>query len=471
MFNKRNILSLTTLIVGASASGIFRQFGDKITATTQKINPCHITCPREYAPVCATDAETYENICLFGVARCMNKDLQLVANVTCPDLLIHLTYLAQNSFLEGFNAVNSTYQAVGNLTKGTADMISSVLESIPLITLPNFNIPVFGIPPISSQILKTSSTSTSTTTINTSSTTDSANTELESDSDSNSDSTSTSTSSTSIVDFTSTSAVEVSTSTVAVSTSTASASSTVAVSTSTSVPSTTPASSTNPASSTASAGFLRKLIEIPSLEQGASGVITQVTKTIQSALSGNGVGGSSSPAALGLNNLDDAKTTIEGMVKTIPYTPGRNSSNILLVDGISQKVKLPNGIDGKNLLFANITSPSESISLPNITNLTNGSLSNITERISNRNITTLNGENFMANSNLQSLRNLTSSTLENNNITNNNLNSTLLTNSTLNKLISGKFNTTDIFRGIGNTINNISKSIKDQVENEIENLN
>ncbi|OII72840.1 uncharacterized protein cubi_03710 [Cryptosporidium ubiquitum] len=172
MLNKRNILSLATLIVGASASGIFRQFGDKLT---QKTNPCHITCPREYAPVCATDAETYENLCLFGVARCLNKDLQLVANVTCPDLLIHLTYLAQSSMLESFNAINSTYQAVGNLTKGTTDVISSALGSVPLITLPNFNLPIFGIPPISSQFVKTSSTSTtSTTTINTISTTDSA---------------------------------------------------------------------------------------------------------------------------------------------------------------------------------------------------------------------------------------------------------------------------------------------------------
>ncbi|OII75232.1 uncharacterized protein cubi_03711 [Cryptosporidium ubiquitum] len=158
------------------------------------------------------------------------------------------------------------------------------------------------------------------------------------------------------------------------------------------------------------------------------------------------------------------------MVKTIPYTPGKNSSNILLVDGVSQIVKLPNGIDSKNLL-GNITSPTESLNLQNITNLTNGSLSNITEKISNRNAT-LNNENLVVNSNFQSLKNFTSA-LEGNNITNNslNMNSTLLTNSTLNKLINGKFNTTDIFRGIGNTINNISRSIKDQNENEIENLN
>ncbi|KAH8583480.1 extracellular with a signal peptide [Cryptosporidium sp. chipmunk genotype I] len=436
MFNKRNILNLATLVVGASASGIFRQFGDRIT---QQANPCHVTCPREYAPVCATDAETYENLCLFGVAKCMNKDLQLVANVTCPDLLIHLTHLVQKGMVESMNALDSTYQSFGNITKGTAEMISSTLESVPLITLPNFNLPIFGIPPIPTQVLKRSSTTTTTTTI---STTENTSTESESDS------TSTSTPSTSTSTFISTS-----TSTLAVE------------STST--------------SSTSTKSSSRKLIEIPSLEQGASGVITQMTKTIQSAFSGTGISGSSSSTpsvALGLNNLDDARTTIEGMVKTIPYTPGKNSSNILLVDGVSQIVKLPNKIDGKNLL-SNITSPTESFNLPNITNLSNSSLNNITEKISNRNIT-LNGENLVSNPNFQSIKNLTSSALDNNittnTTTNNGLNingTSLLTNSTFNKLVNGKFNTTDIFRGIGNAINNISKNIKEQVESEIENIN
>ncbi|EAK89616.1 extracellular protein with a signal peptide, kazal domain and mucin like low complexity repeats [Cryptosporidium parvum Iowa II] len=475
MFIKRNILSLATLLVGASASGIFRQFGDKIT---QQANPCHITCPREYAPVCATDAETYENLCLFGVAKCMNRDLQLVANVTCPDLLIHLTHLAQKGMVESMNAIDSTYQTFGNITKGTAEMISSTLDSVPLIKLPNFNLPIFGIPPIPPQVLKTTSTSTSTSTTTTTttststSTTENTSTNFESDSSSESTSeytsTSTSTSSTITSDIEPTST---STSTSAsTSTSTSTSASTSAL----------PTSTTTIATSTKSS---RKLIEIPSLEQGASGVIAQVTKTIQSALSGSGVSGSSpttsSSAALGLNNLDDARTTIEGMVKTIPYTPGKNSSNILLVDGVSQIVKLPNGKESKNLL-SNITS-TESFNLPNITNLTNGSLSNITEKITSRNIT-LNGENLISNPNFQSLRNLTSSTLDNNNISNTtaingtnsglNINGTsLLTDSKFNKLVNGRFNTTDIFKGIGNTINNITKNIKEQVENEIENIN
>ncbi|TRY50179.1 Signal peptide, Kazal-type serine protease inhibitor domain containing protein [Cryptosporidium tyzzeri] len=454
MFIKRNILSLATLLVGVSASGIFRQFGDKIT---QKANPCHITCPREYAPVCATDAETYENLCLFGVAKCMNRDLQLVANVTCPDLLMHLTYLAQKGMVESMNAIDSTYQTFGNITKGTAEIISSTLDSVPLIKLPNFNLPIFGIPPIPPQVLKTTSTTTATTT--STSTTENTSTNFESDSSSESTSEYTSTSSTitSDIELTSTS------------TSTSTSASTSA----------SPTSTTTFATSTKSS---RKLIEIPSLEQGASGVIAQVTKTIQSALSGSGVSGSSpttSSSALGLNNLDDARTTIEGMVKTIPYTPGKNSSNILLVDGVSQIVKLPNGKESKNLL-SNITL-TESFNLPNIANLTNGSLSNITEKITSRNIT-LNGENLISNPNFQSFRNLTSSTLDNNNIsnmtaingTNNGLNingTSLLTDSKFNKLVNGRFNTTDIFKGIGNTINNITKNIKEQVENEIENIN
>ncbi|PPS98029.1 Signal peptide containing protein; Kazal-type serine protease inhibitor domain containing protein [Cryptosporidium hominis] len=457
MFIKRNILSLATLLVGASASGIFRQFGDKIT---QQANPCHITCPREYAPVCATDAETYENLCLFGVAKCMNRDLQLVANVTCPDLLIHLTHLAQKGMVESMNAIDSTYQTFGNITKGTAEMISSTLDSVPLIKLPNFNLPIFGIPPTPPQVLKTTSTTTTTTSTSTSTSTTTENTSTNFESDSSSESTS---------EYTSTSTSSTITSDIEPTSTSTSASTSAS-----------PTSTTTFATSTKSS---RKLIEIPSLEQGASGVIAQVTKTIQSALSGSGVSGSSpttsSSAALGLNNLDDARTTIEGMVKTIPYTPGKNSSNILLVDGVSQIVKLPNGKEGKNLL-SNITS-TESFNLPNITNLTNGSLSNITEKITSRNIT-LNGENLISNPNFQSLRNLTSSTLDNNNISNTtaingtnsglNINGTsLLTDSKFNKLVNGRFNTTDIFKGIGDTINNITKNIKEQVENEIENIN
>lgn len=414
MFNRRSILSLATLVVGASAGGIFRQFGDKVS---QQSNPCHITCPREYAPVCATDAETYENICLFGIAKCMNKDLQLVANVTCPDLLIHLTYLAQKSMIESFNAVDSTYKAVGNLTKGTAEMISSTLESVPIITLPNFNLPIFGIPPVLPQILKTSSTTTTTTTTTATST-------------------STSTSATTI--NTTTSATTINTTTTAAAKSIAREPSAAA----------------------------RRLIEIPSLEQGASGVIAQVTKTIQSALSGSGISGTT-PSALGLNNLEDARTTVEGMVRTIPYAPGRNSSG-LLMDGVSQIVKLPSGMDGKNLL-ANITSPD----LLGLQNITSGSLGEIAEKISSRNIT-LNNENMVPGSSLGSIKNMTALTTSSPLSSENNITSSgalIAANSTLNKLISGKFNTTEIFRGIGSAINNISKNIKDQVDNEIENLN
>ncbi|KAL7066972.1 kazal-type serine protease inhibitor domain-containing protein [Cryptosporidium serpentis] len=136
-------LIISTAVLTVSATGIFRDVSDIITDSS---NPCHVTCPREYAPVCATDAETYLNICLFGVANCINKDLKLVANVTCPDLLVHLTYVAQKGVVDSANAFDATLGTVETITKGTGQLIAATINTIPTIGFPTFGKPFSGFP-------------------------------------------------------------------------------------------------------------------------------------------------------------------------------------------------------------------------------------------------------------------------------------------------------------------------------------
>ncbi|OII77369.1 kazal-type serine protease inhibitor domain-containing protein [Cryptosporidium andersoni] len=136
-------LIISTTILTVSATGIFRDVSDIVTDSS---NPCHVTCPREYAPVCATDAETYLNICLFGVANCINKDLKIVANVTCPDLLVHLTYVAQKGVVDSANAFDATLGTVETITKGTGQLIAATINTIPTIGFPTFGKPFSGSP-------------------------------------------------------------------------------------------------------------------------------------------------------------------------------------------------------------------------------------------------------------------------------------------------------------------------------------
>ncbi|EEA08180.1 kazal-type serine protease inhibitor domain-containing protein [Cryptosporidium muris RN66] len=136
-------LIISTAILTVSATGIFRDVSDIVTDSS---NPCHVTCPREYAPVCATDAETYLNICLFGVANCINKDLKIVANVTCPDLLVHLTYVAQKGVVDSANAFDATLGTVETITKGTGQLIAATINTIPTIGFPTFGKPFSGFP-------------------------------------------------------------------------------------------------------------------------------------------------------------------------------------------------------------------------------------------------------------------------------------------------------------------------------------
>ncbi|KAH8741267.1 hypothetical protein FG386_000174 [Cryptosporidium ryanae] len=461
MLSKRHIFSFATIVVGASATGIFRQFSSNNGGVANKSssvddsNPCHVTCSREYSPVCATDAETYENVCLFGIAKCINKDLQLVANVTCPDFLTHLSQMTHKRVLEGPNSLDSAYGAIGNLTKGKPDFISSALSSIPIIKIPSLNLPLFGISSNPTQLLK----------FQTSTTTNATTSEAQ-DID-NSDS---STYSTQVAE------------------SEDEAASTELVSDSvSSLPATEPVESLNKDESSSDletenstgkssivssksslfgnkgkhiSGKSRKMIEVRSQNKEEEGVLSSIAKSLQGRLNignqenndglsgknNNNSGGILGNSGLILSNLDDTKATVQGMIKTIPYVPGRvnnNSTNVSIIEELSSIIKLPNGtFEGKGLL-GNITD--------------NEALSNIIERREVKNIT--------ANLNdIPYIKNITSAIMETSVLSD----SESKESEPLSNAIphGGRLNATEVVKNLSSSLSNISRNAADQNENQ-----
>lgn len=475
MFNKRHILSFATIVVGASATGIFRQFSSNSDASASKSspiddsNPCHVTCSREYSPVCATDAETYENICLFKIAKCINKDLQLVANVTCPDFLVNLSQFTQNRMLDGPTSLNSTYGTVGNLTK-TAEVLSSTLNSIPIIKIPSLNLPLFGISPVNpNKLLKhqktkttvdtTTTTTTTTTTVPTTDTTDDQYsdsliyTTQESGFDDEGTFTTEYSESNNENENTSTQMSDLE----------ASSKQAQSVSTLTLNSTTDAGSNFSTGSPTASKSSLldsklkhitnkqRKLIETTASNKDESGLISNVAKTLQNKLNiGNQESGSNTSGLLGnsgliLSNLDDTKATVQGMIKTIPYMPGKenNVTSVNIVEELSSIIKLPNNTyEGKGLLV-------------NITN--DEALSNILDKRENKNMAA-NFTDFVP-----SIKNITYTVTETSFIDKNHSE----TESPLNILSNGgRLNATEVVKSLSTSISNIARSIINQTENQ-----
>ena len=51
------------------------------------INPsvigCERPCPKIFKPVCGSDRKTYNNICLFNIAKCKNSSLRIEGRGQC----------------------------------------------------------------------------------------------------------------------------------------------------------------------------------------------------------------------------------------------------------------------------------------------------------------------------------------------------------------------------------------------------